>query len=384
MVKCLNSQSLNAENSSIFSDRRKDNIPVENDRRDRNDRRQANIPVEVDRRQADRRGINFTAEVDRRGTNTSQPDSQMHYMATRVENIPAERRNRTDRRQINIPVENDRRGVPDRRGVNVSQPNSKPEKKELLFEACEALPPLRRIKALPDQIQNGNGTTALGMASLALINLPEDVRDIGQSAKQIKALMKGKKFVGSYDYKDYQHPFSFFRGTMLHKWLLKNLAKGKKWALWFVEHDKSLDTTSFGEKILNQMGVKADRIIETPIKNLFNENEEAIKCKGSAFGKLTARAMRRTTLLGLTAMGILEVPKIIHAINKDNTIKERTISTGKQTLKSAINVASITAGIGYMGALGAKYGGPTGSIVGMGLGAVLGSKLSQKAKKTIN
>lgn len=376
MVKCLINSSINTENNSIFSDRRKSNTPVQFDRRgggvngiagdDRRhtDRRQVNIPVENDRRTSERRGVN--------GATVS------------FEN---DRRNRTERRQVERPVEQDRRKG-DRRQlsaqINDNSNAQSSQRGDIFFEACEALPPLRRIKALPDQIENGNGTTALGMASLALINLPEDLRDIGQSIEQIKCLYKGKEFKGSYDYKNYQHPFSFFRGTMLHKWLLKNIDKKGKWALWLADNDISLDNTSLGKKLLKTLKIEKNDEVETNIKNLSGFNENAIKHSGSYFGKLTARTMRRTTLLGLTAMGLLEVPKIIHSMTKGDTVKEKAVSTGKQWIKSAVNVASITAGIGYMGALGAKYAGPTGSIVGMGLGAVLGSKLSQKAQRNIN
>lgn len=388
MVKCLISKSLNAENESVFSERRVANVAMESDRRNRVDRRQNNIPVEVDRRKSDRR-----VTSDRRVSNQAdQIGQQMHYMGTRVENIPIERRNRTDRRQVNIPVENDRRKGQRREenAKNVSFVNDKlhqsqePERKELFFEACEALPPLRRLKALPDQIENGNGTTALGMASLALINLPEDWRDIKQSAKQIKAIVKGKKFKGSYDYENYQHPFSFFRGTLLDDWISKKFNEGKKWATGLLLNDLSLDQTLLGRKTLKMLKTEKDKNITTEIRDLFGGTTFATSYKGCLFGRLTARAMRRTTLLGVMAMGALEVPKIIHSMTKGDTTKDKAVSSGKQCIKSAINIASITAGIGYMGALGAKYAGPTGSIVGMGLGAVLGSKLSQKAQKGIN
>lgn len=358
-MKLLIGSSLNAQINAGISDRRSANIPVEVDRR-QSDRRQSSVPVESDRRR-----VSFAADNDKR---------------------------KSDRRQVNVPVENDRRQT-DRRAYNISFTNDESKntthnithnKGELLFEACEALPPLRRIKALPDQIQNGNGTTALGMAALALINLPEDMRDIEQSAVQIKSLINGKPFIPKYDYKEYQHPFSFFRGTMLDKWLTSNLDQGKSWAHWLALKDLSLDKTHFAKKIFSILNIKKGKVIETTIKNMSGFTEEAVSYDANFFGRLTARAMRRTTLLGLMAMSALEVPKIIHAINKGNTIEEKTVSTGKQGIKSAINIASITSGIGYMGALGAKYCGPTGSLVGMGLGAVLGCKLSQQAQKVID
>ena len=51
--------------------------------------------------------------------------------------------------------------------------------------ALESLPPVRRIASLPDKIQNNDYIPALGLASLALINLPEDVRDIKSAGEQI-------------------------------------------------------------------------------------------------------------------------------------------------------------------------------------------------------
>lgn len=353
-MKLLIGSSLNAQINTGIPDRRKANIPVEFDRR-QGDRRQSSAPVKNDRRR-----VAFAADNDKR---------------------------KSDRRQVSIPVEIDRRQG-DRRTVSFTndknQPSTHKSQGELLFEACEALPPVRRIKSLPDQIQNGNGTTALGMAALALINLPEDMRDIEQSAVQIKSHIKGKPFQTKYDYTEYQHPFSFFRGTMLDEWLQKNLKAEKQWALWLANKDNSLDKTNLCRKILKLMNVEVSDTIKTGIKNPLGFNEYATAYSGNFLGKLTARAMRRTTLLGLMAMSALEVPKLIHSFNKEHTLKEKAFSTSKQGIKSTINVASIVSGIGYMGALGAKYGGPTGSLVGMGLGAVLGSKLSQQAQKVID
>lgn len=382
MVKCLIRNTLNAENSSIFCDKGV-NVVTSSEPMPKNDkstdRRQMNIPVEVERRSGiDRRNCAVPVEADRR-----MPKDVFTATETTAEND----RRKTDRRQVNIPVNIERRKC-DRRSIvsftNDAQHQNNSEKKDILFEACEALPPLRRLKALPDQIEQGNGTTALGMASLALINLPEDWRDIKQSAGQIKALIRHEKFEPTYDYKNYQHPFSFFRGTLIDNWIKKNLQAHKKWAQWLAKKNISLDKTSLGENIVKNLNTEIEDIIETNIKNLYGINEKAFKYKGTFFGELTARAMRRTTLLGVMAMGLLEAPKIIKSITQGNTIKDKAVSTGKQGVKSAINVASVTAGIGYMGALGAKFGGPAGSLVGMGLGAVLGSKISQKAQDVID
>lgn len=111
---------------------------------------------------------------------------------------------------------------------------------------------------------------------------------------------------------------------------------------------------------------------KTPIKNFKGLSTYAFSHSGSNFAKLTARAMRRTTVLGFGAIALLEVPKIFKSDEKI-----------KQTTKSALNVASITSGIGYCGAIGSKHGGATGSLIGMGVGAILGSKLSEKTQQII-
>lgn len=260
----------------------------------------------------------------------------------------------TDRRQNNVVVENDQRSGVDRR----ENPS--------LFYALEAVPTFRRTLSIPDKIENGEIAAAFGMASLALINIPEDLRDVKGAFNQLKGAN------ALYDYKNYQHNFSFFKGTAIEKWLYKQIDANKKWAVWLSENDKTLADTKFGNKILGFLGSKEVDIIETSITNYKGEQALAVKYGGSKFAQLTGRALRRTTKLGVIALALLEVPKIIKSEDKI-----------EQTAKSTVNVVSITAGIGYGGAIGAKYGGATGSLIGMGLGAILGNKLSKKAQETI-
>ncbi len=261
-----------------------------------------------------------------------------------------------DRRQNNVSVDTDRRCDKDK-SEDIS-----------LFCALETIPPVRRAISIPDKIQHGEITSALGMASLALINLPEDWRDIKSAVNQFKGIDP------KYDYKEYQHDFSFFRGTAIEKWLHGQIKKGKKWASWLYDNDRSLADTTFGGKLLNLVkGKESENVIETKITNFVDDKAYAFKYEGSKFAQLTGRALKRTTKLGVLAIALLEVPKIFNAIKKGETIE--------QTVKSAVNVASVTAGIGYGGAIGAKHGGAIGSLVGMGFGAVLGGKLSEKIQE---
>ena len=71
-----------------------------------------------------------------------------------------------DRRQSSVSVDTERRSD------NAKRENTG------LFCALESIPPVRRTLDIPDKIEHGEITSALGMASLALINLPEDFRDV--------------------------------------------------------------------------------------------------------------------------------------------------------------------------------------------------------------
>jgi hypothetical protein len=94
--------------------------------------------------------------------------------------------------------------------------------------------------------------------------------------------------------------------------------------------------------------------------------------------------MKRTTKLGVIALGLLELPKILKSTNQGNSIAEQTGNTGKQLVKSGINLTSVTAGIAYGGAFGAKKFGAIGSLVGMGAGAVLGATASNKIQSLVS
>lgn len=257
------------------------------------------------------------------------------------------------------------------------------DNKSIADYAFEAVPMYRRVESIPDQLNKGNGATALGMAALALINLPEDCRDVLGAAKQVKSIFTKEPHLAKYDYKNYQHQFSFFRGTAIEKWLHKNVDEGKKWAEWLYNNDKTLANTEFGKKTLNILSTKVEKVLPTEIKNYKGISVLGFSYKGTKLGELTGRAMQRTTKLGIIALGLLELPKIIKAFNKGDNVLDTTGNVAGQTIKSAVNVATVTAGIAYCGAIGSKYGKGFGSLIGMGVGAILGGIISKKIQETI-
>lgn len=261
--------------------------------------------------------------------------------------------------------------------------------------ALESIPMFRRVATLPEKIQDGDTIPALGLASLALINLPEDMRDVKAAGGQLKSILSGKKFEGAYDYKNYQHDFSFFRGTLLEPLVDLKKAGNKERAQKLLDLDKTLLETSFGQKIQKLLNVEIagktnvqkynteTKTWET-VRDVNGIRRKATAFEGSAFGKLTARALNRTTLLGVAALSLLEIPKVLNAMGDASNIAEQAGNTAKQTIKSGVNLASVTAGIAYGGAIGSKYGGPLGSLVGMGAGAVFGSLVSKNAQAAIS
>ena len=247
----------------------------------------------------------------------------------------------------------------------------KENKLSSIFDVC---PIFRRVERVPDKIEADDYIPAAGLVSLAVLNAPEDWRDMKSAYSQMKAASNGKSFTPSYDYKKAQHPFSFFRGTLLHKFVNPATRPCPKFAKWLLKNDTTLWDTKLKQFVINKFDVK-ETPIDTKIENITSTKENPIYIRAkqfitkSTFGELTARAMTRTTKIGGAVLGGLEAAHLVKEISDgENAIKSAA--------KSAISFTSSVAGIGYGGAIGAKYFGPVGSLVGMGLGAIAGNKIS--------
>lgn len=287
--------------------------------------------------------------------------------------VPSVENREYDRRKSDTAVQVERRGSKNRR------------REKAIFEyAFEALPQFRRLESVSNEVNGGQAATALGLAGLVLMNLPEDCRDVIDATKQVKCMITGEKYDGAYKHREYQHNFSFLKGTIIETWVYKHADAGKKWANWLINNDKTLAETKFGEKVLNAVGCEEKDIIETQITNIKGLKTEATMYGGTKFAELTGRALKRTTFLGVLVMGVLELPKILSSTTKGDDISEKTASAIKQSAKSALNVASITASMGYCGAIGSKCCKGFGSLIGMGVGAILGNEISKKAQDFIS
>ena len=266
--------------------------------------------------------------------------------------------------------------------------NNKDAEKNKLT-TVEAFTPLRKFTGAEKKFEKGEYIPGLGLASLAMINLPSDFSDVVSSAKEVKAFFQGKIPEYSYDYSKAQHPFSFFRKTMLHKpleWLRERNANLVDKILFA---DITVTKTAFGEKVLKFLNTKKVNNIPTKIHDISScaKKEKFVKARvydGGNFGKLTARAMERTTLIGLGLVALCELPTILKATKTGDNLFEKTDNTAKQIFKSGLNVGLVTAGSAYAGAIGAKHFKATGSWFGMCFGALLGGYVANKVQQQLN
>ncbi|MDO5306788.1 MAG: hypothetical protein Q4E83_03415, partial [bacterium] len=220
---------------------------------------------------------------------------------------------------------------------------------------------------------NSNSASTPAIATLALLNAPEDIRDMQGVYKQISSLIKGEKFIPPYNYKIAQHPFSFFRGTLLNNFINPNTSPFPKLAKWLLKKDTTLLQTKLGDWVCKIFNLKEDRI-KTQIKDITFTNQKPVYIsakvfEGNTFGTLTARALTRTPKLGVLALGAVEGIDILSDVANGENIFEATA-------KSATNLLGSITLSGYCGALGSKMFGVTGSMLGTGIGNFANNKLN--------
>ncbi len=242
--------------------------------------------------------------------------------------------------------------------------------------------PARRLCDIPDMVRSGDTIAAIGLAGLTVVSLPEDCRDLKAAYNHSSCVLRKRRISAPYNYHKYQHDFSFFRGTLLHEAMKRvKSERGKKIVDNLYKSDITLYNTKFGKWVQNILGIENGKNIKSSIKNLYGQevSVQKIIVKKDFLGlkELTGRAMKRTSLLGLAFMGLLELPKIIKSITKGDDAQEKTKSFAKQVGKSSLNVFGVTAGMGYIGAIGAKKYGALGSLIGMGLGVIAGAGASK-------
>ena len=240
----------------------------------------------------------------------------------------------------------------------------------------EGVPVVGKLNSVPESIIDGNYLKASTLWSLAFLNGPEELRSVYDSAKQIISWVKGTTYKAPYNYKEYQHPASFFRGTPLHKVLNPNNHKNpfKKLCKFIVNNDKSLIDTKFGKNILKKMEISTDKI-ETTIKEITYTDKNkayvnAYKFIGkSGTGKFAAKVMTKTPVIGLVVSAVFEGGNAVHEIGNGKDPATEIGKAGARWGSSAL----IT---GICGAVGSSFG-PVGTVIGTSLGAILSAVVAK-------
>ncbi len=243
----------------------------------------------------------------------------------------------------------------------------------------DILPPANRLTGVKKEKEKSNYLENAGLTAMAIVNLPEDVRDLKDMASQLKSEIKQDgSFKQPYDYSKAQHPFSFFRGTLMRKLVHPNTAPFPKLAEKLRNADTTLLETELGEKFLEKSGIQYNEIT-TNIPDTAYTHKTPFKVKAKQFSggnpltELTARALIRTPKLGALAYGAIETANCAgNIVNGDDPFKA--------VYNSAIDLTTSLTGMGFGGAFGAKHFGAAGSLLGMGLGTILGKLTANELK----
>ena len=84
---------------------------------------------------------------------------------------------------VQSPVINDYRQI--KQFVQQQEKQVESLDNKLSFSALEAIPTFRRVASLPDKFESNDYLSALGLGALAVINLPEDLRDLKKATQQV-------------------------------------------------------------------------------------------------------------------------------------------------------------------------------------------------------
>ena len=154
--------------------------------------------------------------------------------------------------------------------------------------------------------------------------------------------------------------------------------KNKKFAKWIIKNDVSLADTKFGEWIFKILKIKENEklLIKTSVNDIthteLNPRKVVAKVYKSPtkFGDLTARALTRTPVYAVGALGGISAIHAGYEIKEGEDVK-------KELAKAMLEVTTTLVGVAYLGAIGYKHFSACGSLVGMGLGAFVGEKLPE-------
>ena len=286
----------------------------------------------------------------------------------------------------------------DRRISNSQEIRKNEKRQEELIEKYDKnvgllrnAPILDRFDYAIAKLKQGEYVSATTMGILSILYGPEDLREVSSAYKQIKAFVQDGEFVKEYDYKTAQHPFSFFRGSILHKalnpfatrdvdldsltpiarWWHTKVLKAKRFLLGA---DKALIDTMLGKKVLNFFDIRIKKV-EAKIEDIpkIDNIPQYINAyefiSDNKLGKLTVRAMTRVPVIGTIADAAIEALEVRNDIKDGENFFE---AAGKATVRCATSTITTA----YLGAIGSKFG-PIGSLGSLTVANYINEKVEE-------
>lgn len=259
------------------------------------------------------------------------------------------------------------------------------EKNESIFNTFSpATPTTKSINETTEKLKKKDYAGAFFIASQLALDFPNIIDDtldaIDFASKYINDKTCGHNYKylykKAYDWKQAQHPFSYFRGTLLQDFVNPNSKKcvNKKLANWVIKKDISLWQTKLGKYVEGIFELKTTKI-KTNIKSLNSIPQRPINIKAYKFitssklGEITARAMTRTPVIGLAMSGFVEGCQVINEVKQG----EATLSSIGKAIIRFVTSAITTA---YLGAIGAKKAGPFGSMAGIAVAGLVNNTIA--------
>ena len=251
----------------------------------------------------------------------------------------------------------------------------------------ETVPVIGKVPEITERIKGKDYPGASIVASQLALDFPNLIDDaidaVDQFDKKIKTICCGDgykyMYKKAYDFKKAQHPFSYFRGTLLQDYVNPNSPKcpNPKLGDWLIRQDKTLWDTKLGDKISETFHIKEIKV-KTNIKDVYSTGKNRTNIYAKAFespsklGKFTARAMTRTPVIGLVVSAAIETCQVVNSIKRGE-------KPDKAIVKGALRFTSGTAITAICGTAGSFFG-PIGSLVGLGIGAGLSYLVSKAIK----
>ena len=254
------------------------------------------------------------------------------------------------------------------------------EKNKILSNAVlETVPVFGKAPEITERVKSKDYPGAAIVVSQLALDFPNLIDDAVDAVDQLDKIIKTKlcgdgykyMYKKAYNFKKAQHPFSYFRGTLLQDYVNPNSPKcpNPKLGDWLIRQDKTLWDTKIGKETSKMFNIEVEHV-KTKIKDIKSTPEKPVNIKAkhfkapSTFGKVTARSMTRLPVIGLAVSGVIEGCQAANEIKNG----EKPV---KAVNKAALRLTSTAVLTSTLGAVGFMFFGPVGSLAGIGIASGL-------------